>query len=127
MAPPRTLALAAAAAALLAACDTDVGGEPASPASPCSAATATPTTSVSIVSMQFVPYCVTIAPGAQITFSNLDTVEHSVTADAGQPEAFESGLMYPGQQFVHAFAATAETVRVHSRYHPEVGAVVIVQ
>ncbi len=121
-----TLAIVAAAAALVACSDVETGGEGAAP-TPCSAATATATTSVSIVSMQFVPFCVTVAGGAEITFTNLDTVEHSVTADAGEPEQFESGLLEPGQQFVHRFAATAETVRVHSRYHPEVTAVINVQ
>ncbi len=125
MAPLRIFALAAAA--LVAGCDAETGTERGPPANPCSAANATPTTAVAIVSMQFVPYCVTVAPGAEITFSNLDTVDHSVTADAGQPEAFESGLLQPGQQFTHRFATTPETVRVHSRYHPEVSAVVVVQ
>ncbi len=127
MPPLRALAIAVASAAtLVAGCtDADSGAE-AGPVTPCSAATARPTSAVSIASMQFVPFCVTIAPGAEITFTNLDTVDHSVTADAGQPEPFESGLLLPGQQYTHAFARP-ETVRVHDRLNPQVSGVVIVE
>ena len=80
-----------------------------------------------VLDVMFVPYCVRIAPGAAVTFTNLDAVDHTATADAGQPEPFESGLLYPGQQFTHRFGGAAETVRVHCRLHPEMSGIVIVQ
>ncbi len=126
MASLRTLGIAAAAAGLVACSDADTTEE-APPPQPCSAATATATTSVLIVHGQFLPFCVTIPGGAEITFSNLDSDYQSVTADGGQPESFESGLMMPGQQYSHWFATAPETVHVHSRYHPEVTGVIVVQ
>ena len=96
------------------------------PMVPCSAETATATTHMAIASMQFAPFCVTIPPGGELTFTNLDSVDHTVTADAGQPEPFESGLLRPGGQFTHRFGTTPRTVRVHCRLNPEVSGIVIV-
>ncbi len=123
----RTVAVAAAVAALVSCVDAGTPEEGGPAPAPCSAATATATTKVSIVSMQFVPFCVTIPGGTEITFTNLDWADHSVTADAGQPEPFESGLLLTGQQYSHRFGTTPETVHVHSRYHPEVTGVIVVQ
>jgi len=105
---------------------TDSGSDEGTPPVPCSAASATATTSVSIAG-QFLPFCVRISPGATVTFTNIDYADHAVSADAGQPEAFESPLLQPGLQFTHTFAERTETVRVYCRIHPEMGAVIVVQ
>ncbi len=125
---PALALLASIALAALAACDgtPDDDGAPLLPPVPCSASTATPTTSVRLAGMQFVPYCAAVGAGVPLTFSNVDSVAHTVTADAGQPEAFDSGLLQPGQRFTFAFSK-AETVRVHDRLHPGMAGIVIVQ
>jgi len=128
-APSRALAAALAASLIaLAGCDgtPDDEGAPPVPPVPCSAATATATTEVLISGMQFVPFCATVAAGVPLTFTNADAVEHTVTSDAGQPEPFESGLLFPGQQFTRALS-TPGTVRVHDRLHPWMSGSVIVQ
>ncbi len=119
-------AVAYAAAAALAACAEPNGNDGSSPPAPCSSATATATTRVLITAGQFAPYCTKVPAGVQVTFTNADFAEHTVTADAGQPESFDSGTLYPGQQFEHAFAGP-ETVRVHCRLTPEVSGKVIVE
>ncbi len=129
--PPTKAALALLASialAALAACDgtPDDDGAPLVAPVPCSATTATPTTSVLLTRMQFVPYCATVGVGVPLTFSNVDSEGHTVTADAGQPEAFDSGLLQPGQRYTFTFSK-AETVRVHDRLHPGMAGRVIVQ
>ncbi len=125
----RAAAAATSLAVLLAGCDPSPGEttETTTIAAPCTAATATATTSVSLAGMMFVPYCVRVAPGAEVTFANLDAVDHTATADAAQPDPFESGLLRPGQRFAHRFGSAAATVRVHCRLHPEMSGIVIVQ
>jgi plastocyanin len=125
---PRTLAraLACAAAALgaLTACGDPAndGGGP--PPVPCSSATATATTRVFITTAQFAPYCTKVPVGVPVTFTNADFgTEHTVTADDG---SFESGILFPGQQFSHTFAAPT-AVRVHCRFFPEVSGRVIAE
>jgi plastocyanin len=123
----RTLAraVACAAAAALAACNDPAGdGEGSPPPAPCSSATATATTRVFITSAQFAPYCTKVPVGVPVTFTNADFgTEHTVTADDG---SFDSGTLYPGQQFSHTFAAPG-TVRVHCRFFPEVAGKVIAE
>ncbi len=115
----RPLALALPLAAALVACDASQGDDAvALPTEPCTAATAT-AGDVAVTAMQFIPYCARVAPGAQLTFTNLDWDAHWVTADAGQPEPFDSGYLYPGQQFTHTFVTSGAEIRVHCRLHPE--------
>jgi plastocyanin len=76
--------------------------------------------------MQFLPYCVTVPVGVKVTFTNGDFDDHTVTAAQGQPETFDSGLLYPGQQFSYTFVK-AETVRVHCRLHPQMTGMIVVQ
>lgn len=129
--PARSLAVlgAVACVAALGACedgtpDDDGGAVP--PAVACSAASATDTVTVLLSGMQFIPYCVTVPVGVALTFTNADFTEHTVTAPEGQPETFDSGLLYAGQQFSHAFLRPG-TVRVHCRLHPQMSAIVIVR
>ncbi len=117
-----------AALATLAACDgtPDADDTQLVPPVACTAASATATASVLLGAMQFLPFCTTVGVGVPLTFTNVDSVNHSVTADAGQPEPFESGLLLPGQSFAHTFAQP-ETVRVHDRLNPQMSGIVIVQ
>jgi plastocyanin len=125
--PRRSLSagtLACAVAAALAACSEPADSAPAPVA--CSSATATATRKILITASQFLPYCAKVPVGAVVTFTNADFGEHTVTTDAAQPETFDSGLLYPGQQFDHTFAAP-EIVRVHCRFNPEVSGRVVVE
>ena len=103
------------------------GGMNSTPPPTCTAASAMATTSVSLSGMQFVPSCVKISTGATVTFQNADSVTHTVTTDAGQPETFDSGQLASTHDFLHTFAATAETVHVHCTIHPYMTATIIVQ
>ena len=120
---------AIACAAALGACEDgtpDDGGGALSPAVACSAASATDTASVLLSGMQLIPYCVTVPVGVELTFTNADFAEHTVTAPEGQPETFDSGILYAGQHFTHVFLKP-ETVRVHCRIHPQASGIVIVR
>ncbi len=123
----RAAATACALAAALAACgDRSVDGDEGAAPVPCSSASATATTRILVTTGQFLPYCTKVPAGVQVTFVNADFAEHTVTADAGQPETFDSPILSPGQVFLHAFAQP-ETVRVHCRLNPEVSGKVIVE
>jgi plastocyanin len=94
----------------------------------CTATSATATNTVSMQGMAFVPPCVLISKGETVSFTNADTMQHTVSTDASQPEAFDSGLISPGAPaFRHAFASTAETVHVHCNVHSTMHLTVIVE
>ncbi len=115
----RPLALALPLAAALLACDGSAGDDAfAIPSQPCTAGTAMQTGDVAVTAAQFIPFCAGVAPGGQITFTNLDWDPHWVTADEGQAESFDSGYMYPGHQFTHTFVTPGAEIRVHCRLHP---------
>ena len=119
---PVVVAALATAALATAGC-----GSMAAAAAPCTPAIATAvTSSIEIAGTSFVPACAKVAPGATITFTNNDGVQHTVTSDAGQPETFDSGLLNQGAQFVHTFAS-AETEHIHCNVHPSMHLTVIVQ
>jgi plastocyanin len=84
----------------------------------CTVDTATATTSVQLVSNAFIPSCIRVAPSATVTFTNTDSMTHTVTTDAGQPETFDSGILAPAATYTHTFAASPETVRIHCELHP---------
>lgn len=98
----------------------DGGGTPA-PA--CTAATATATTQVDIQGMSFVPSCVKVAAGAMVTFTNMDTLQHTATADGG---SFDTGALLTNQSSAKTLA-TAGTFPYHCTIHPGMRGTVIVQ
>src|SRR5215208_1533103 len=82
------------------------------------------TTDVDVKNFAFSPSTITIQPGDSVrwTFSGPD-LNHSVTADPGQSESFDSDpgnsspLHAPGDQFTHAFIAAGSFTyycKVHS-------------
>ncbi len=103
------------------------GGSGGTKPSACTADVATATSSVSLSGMEFVPSCVKVSKGATVTFQNADTVQHTVTTDAGQPETFDSGPLSTGQDFAHTFASAAETGHVHCSIHANMHATIFVQ
>ena len=92
----------------------------------CTAATATATTSVRLSGMAFVPSCIRIAPGATITFDNVDAVTHTVTTDASQPESFDQTLA-PSQSYPQPFKNQTETVPIHCKIHAGMTATIFVE
>jgi plastocyanin len=70
----------------------------------CSATTAVATNSVTIQASAFSPKCIKVSAGDTVTFTNRDTIIHTVTAD-GVPAAYDSGHLNPGQSFQQPFSA----------------------
>ncbi len=92
--------------------------------------TATPTTAptssgnaVSIASFAFGPASLTVKVGTTVTWTNNDSVTHTVTANAG---AFDSGPLAPGHSFQFTFHK-AGTYAYHCSIHPSMTATIIVQ
>jgi plastocyanin len=92
----------------------------------CTAANATAVTTVTMAGFQFVPSCIRIAPGATITFDNTDTMTHTVTTDAGQPETFDHTLT-AGQNVSQPFKNQPETVHIHCNIHAGMTATIFVE
>ena len=66
-------------------------------------------TRVVIHNLVFNPGAASVAAGGLVTWTNNDTVVHSVTADNG---SFDSGLIQPGASWSHTFAKPG-----HRAYH----------
>jgi hypothetical protein len=64
--------------------------------------------------MSFVPQAATINPGTTVTWTNNDSVTHTVTSDSG---IFNSGSLAPGQSFSFTFPS-AGTFTYHCTIHP---------
>ncbi|HVU68608.1 MAG TPA: cupredoxin family copper-binding protein [Ktedonobacteraceae bacterium] len=106
---------------------------------PTTAPTATPTTepptatptastagdgsSVAIASLAFSPTSLTVKVGTKVTWTNNDTVAHTVTSDQG---AFDSGTLAVGQSFSFTFTK-AGTYHYHCDIHPFMKATITVQ
>jgi plastocyanin len=71
----------------------------------------------------FVPAKATVAAGTQVTWTNTDTVPHSVTAD---DKRFDSGAILSGKTFVWT-ADGAGAVAYHCIFHPSMTAVLDVR
>jgi plastocyanin len=90
--------------------------------------TPTPTTasssgnSVSIMNFSFNPNSLTVKVGTKVTWTNHDSVTHTVTADQG---AFNSPVA-PGSSFSFTFTK-AGTYAYHCSIHPSMTATIIVQ
>ena len=91
----------------------------------CSAATATDTTSVTIQGMVFTPNCIRVTAPATVTFTNSDSLIHTVTAD-GVPAAYDSGNLSPGQVYQHVYPAVG-TSTYHCKIHIGMTGTVFVQ
>jgi plastocyanin len=101
------------------------GGAPAAPQ--CTAANAQAVTgAIEIAGMAFSPACAKVPLNTLVTFTNDDTVAHTVTTDAGQPETFDSGAIAPSGHFTHTFG-TAGPIAIHCTIHPDMHLTVFVQ
>ena len=133
--------LAAGLLVLLAACgggSTTTASTPAPTTAPTNtpttAPTNTPTTaststsvsngnSVTILNFTFSPATLTVKTGTKVTWTNNDSVTHTVTADQG---AFDSKFLSPGDSFSFTFTK-AGTFSYHCNIHHSMTATIIVQ
>lgn len=86
------------------------------------------TAGASISGYAFRPSSVTF-PGANmvtVTWTNNDTVTHTVTESSGTP-AFDSGNVAPGQTYNFSFSVTVKTYTYHCSIHPYMTGTITVQ
>jgi plastocyanin len=69
---------------------------------------------VMIHNFSFSPRSITIAKGTTVTWTNMDTAQHTVTSDS---KVFDSGFLNPGGTFQFTFD-TPGTYTYHCNIHP---------
>src|SRR5579883_1778903 len=101
---------------------------PAPTPTPTTAPAATPTTassssgnSISIANFAFSPSSLTVKAGTKVTWTNNDSVTHTVTEGNG---AFNSGDLAPGSSFSFTFSK-AGTYSYHCSIHPSMTATIV--
>lgn len=83
------------------------------------------TNSVMIKDFAFTPPIISVPVGTTVTWTNKDAIRHSVTADDGSPDMFDSGLIDSKATYTHTFS-TKGTFHYHCEPHPYMKGVVIV-
>ncbi|HCS39964.1 MAG TPA: hypothetical protein DIW44_10325 [Anaerolineaceae bacterium] len=78
---------------------------------------------VEIEDFAYVSAAITIKVGTTVTWTNKDSVRHTVSSDTG---LFESGLFGKGESFSHTFTE-AGTFTYHCAPHPYMKGTVIVE
>lgn len=86
-------------------------GVPAGQLGPAASVPSQPT--VSIANLSFQPTNLTVASGTSVTWTNNDSMPHTVTADDG---SFNSDTIQSGGSFSHTFT-TIGTVAYHCSFH----------
>lgn len=87
------------------------------------------TATVEIVNFDFDPVELTVSPGTEVTFTNLDAFSHTVTAgtgDAPMPDDFDSGRLPEGTSFQFVFDEPGTYV-YYCELHPAMEASIIVE
>ena len=83
------------------------------------------TSAVTIDDYAFGPQNITIKAGTKVTWTNKDSVAHTVTADTSSSNAPSSSEIAPGQSFSFTFLK-AGTYGYHCTIHPSMQASVTV-
>jgi len=99
---------------------------PTSVASPTPTSTTTPTpahANVEISGFAFVPSTLTVSVGTTVTWTNKDSVSHTVTSN---DNLFNSGTLANGATFQHTFSQKG-TFQYHCSIHTSMTAKVIVE
>ncbi|HVW66486.1 MAG TPA: cupredoxin family copper-binding protein [Candidatus Peribacteraceae bacterium] len=109
---------------LLAACSSQSGTTSTDTTSSAPSSAMTNGSSVTIQNFQFAPQSITIKAGTTVTWTNQDSVSHTVTGDNGGPA---SGGISQGQTYSYTFT-TPGTFTYHCTFHPMMkGTVVVTQ
>jgi plastocyanin len=74
------------------------------------------TTTVTINNYTYMPGAVTVHPGDSVTWSNQDSIPHTVTAVDGT--SFDSGAIVPGASWSFTFKK-AGMYKYHCAIHPD--------
>ncbi|MHB8841668.1 MAG: cupredoxin domain-containing protein [Candidatus Aquicultor sp.] len=72
-----------------------------------------PEATIEIRDYAFQPSEINVKPGEEVTWTNNDSVPHTVTADDG---SFDSGQVDPGGSYSHTFKDKG-TFKYHCDYH----------
>ena len=119
------LLLVAAVAIIAAACNgtgSTAYGAPASTAATATTTAATATNAAAIKGFAFQPDVLKVEVGAKVTWTNDDTVAHTVTADT---TSFASGNLQPGGSFSFTFTRPG-TYAYHCSIHPSMHGSIVV-
>jgi plastocyanin len=80
---------------------------------------------ISIKNFAFSPQQITVTQGTTVTWTNQDSIQHTVVSDSGAPEAFSSGPLSQGGSF--AFTLTKPgTYNYHCSIHPSMTGIITV-
>lgn len=93
------------------------------PSSQTGSSTPVATTSVSLENIAFNPSNISVSVGQEVTFTNNDSVTHTITAD---DNSFNSGNVAKGQSYKHVFNK-AGTYNFHCSVHPSMKGTVSVK
>lgn len=80
---------------------------------------------VAIQNFSFSPPAITVKVGATVTWTNKDSTSHTVTADSGAADAFDSGTLATSQTYTHTFKK-AGTFAYHCTFHSDMHGTVTV-
>jgi amicyanin len=86
---------------------------------------ATATDSVNIDNFAFSPAKITVKVGTTVTWTNKDSVTHTVTSDDGSAAAFDSGNLESGKTYQFTFQK-AGTYTYHCNIHPDMQGTIVV-
>jgi plastocyanin len=88
----------------------------------------TETANVEIANFAYAQANLTISAGTEVTFTNLDSAPHTVTAGTDEepmPDLFDSGLLQQGESFTFVFEEPGEYVYFCDRHPPMQGTVTV--
>lgn len=83
------------------------------------------TDTIAIKDYDFAPMAVKVKAGTQVTWTNQDSVHHTVTMDDGSSGGPQSGDMAKGDTYSYTFKK-AGTYAYHCKIHPEMHGTVVV-
>lgn len=81
---------------------------------------------VTIASMAFAPAELHVKVGDTVTWTNNDSIAHSVVSDTGSSENFTSSTLSVSDQFSHTFNQTGE-FSYHCGIHPSMTGKIVVE
>lgn len=79
---------------------------------------------ISIQNMMFTPSQINIAKGGEVTWTNNDSIAHTVTSDTGGE--LNSGDIQPGSTYSHTFNTTG-SFQYHCSIHPSMRGTIVVK